>query len=280
VDISSIASIYRTQPVLQISSVSATDPSQTALATATARLVQQQQTTSVQISAYGKVAAGFSQVEDTGKALATAKSTTEVVDTRKALLALVAAYNDTRTAAAGTDPGNARIAANNLLSAVSSDTSHADLTTLGISQQKDGSLTLDTKLLDSALQSDPESVHAAAARIGGQLQQTAILVLASNGGIGSSLKTLNARALKNSETQQSIASASQQMVQQQSYGVSNSLSGANNLYGANSTYGANSLSSMNNLSGMSYLYSSGGYYGPGNLYGISSYQNISSLFNP
>jgi hypothetical protein len=280
VDISSIASLYRTQSVVQTSPVRATDPSQKALASATARLELQQQATTVQISAYGKVAAGFSRVEDAGKSLATTEPKTETADIKTGLQALVAAYNEARAAAAATEPGSARSAANNLLRAASTDNSRADLTALGISRQKDGSLSLDTKLLDTAMQADSESVRTAAARIGDQLQQTATSALASYGSISSTLTTLNARAQKNSETRQSLATASEQMVQQQSSGVNSGLYASNTLYGTGSGYGASSLSVINNLFGMSYLYGTGSYYGPNSLYGISSYQDISSLFNP
>jgi hypothetical protein len=279
-DVSSIASLYRTQPVLQTSALTSTDPSQKALAVAAARLDQQQQATSVQISAYGRVAAGFSKIEDAGKALAAGKPAAEAADIRKGLQALVDAYNETRTAAAATDPGSASTAAYKLLRAASNDSNRADLSALGISRQIDGALVLDSKALDSALQSDPGRVRSAAERVGGQLQQTASDILKSSGSIGSTLSTLNARASKNSETRQSIATASDQTIQQQSYGASNGLYGTSNLYGTNSGYGANGLSGSNNLFGMSYLYGTGDYYGPSSLYGISSYQNISSLFSP
>ena len=227
-DISSIANLYRSQQMLQTSSVIQTDPVQKAFANAAARLENQRQTISVQVSAYGQVKAGFARVEDAGKTLAAAKPTTQAADIKNGLQALVGAYNDARGAAANTAPGSARSAANDLRRIVSTDSGRADLRALGITLQQDGSLALDTKALDKALQSNLDSVRAAAGRVGGQLQQTASRALTNNGSIGSTLNTINARAqgIEARQTeQQSLASASQQTVQLQSERMSSSLYG-------------------------------------------------------
>jgi hypothetical protein len=226
-DITSLSNLYRSQQLLQTSSTTQVDPVQKAFSSASARLAKDLQATSVQVSAYGQVKAGFARAEDAGKALATATSTTPAADTKKGLQALVTAYNETRGAAAGTAPGNAQNAANDLRRTLSSDANRSDLRALGITQQKDGSLALDTKALDSALQANSANVRAVASRVGGQVEQTATRALATNGNLTSTLNTLNARAQgmeARQAEQQGLASASQQSVQQISARLGNSLS--------------------------------------------------------
>ena len=227
-NITDLSNLYRSQQYLQSTSATQTDPVQKAFASAAARLNKEQQTTSVQVSAVGQVKAGFARVEDAGKALASTQPTTTTADIKKGLQALVSAYNDARSAAtsATTDSGRTRTAANDLRRAVATDSSRTDLRSLGITQQQDGSLTLDSKVLDKALQSNPDSVRTSAARIGSQLQQTASRALSDSGSVGATLNTLNARA-QNIEArlaeQQNLATASQQTVQQRSASASSFL---------------------------------------------------------
>ena len=219
------------------SATAQTDPVKKAFASSAARLDKDIQATNVQVSAYAQVKSGFARVEDAGKALASGAQTTSATSTtspttaadiKKGLQALVSAYNDTRSAAASAGSGSASIASNDLCRTAAANSNHADLRALGVTQQKDGSLVLDTKALDKALQTNPDNARAAAGRVGGQLQQTASRVLASSGSVGSTLNALNARAqaLETRQTeQQSLTSAAQQAMQQQAASLSNSVSG-------------------------------------------------------
>jgi flagellar capping protein FliD len=189
-NVTSIANLYRS---LQTTVAAPADPVQRGLDKASTRLEGQRLTNEVQLSAYGQVKSGFSRVEAAGKALAKTDSISPA-DTKKALEAMVSAFNDSRSAATSTTPGYASNAANTLRRAASSDSMRTDLQSLGITQKSDGSLAIDTKKLDQALAANPNAVKETAGRVGGQLQQSATRALNENGGISRTLNALSSRA--------------------------------------------------------------------------------------
>lgn len=201
-NVTGIANLYRSLQSSAVTTASA-DPVQKALEKASSRLETQRQSTQVQLSAYGQVKAGFARVEDAGKALAKG-DTLSAADTRKALESLVSAYNETRSAASTTAPGNASNAANALRRTVAADGTRTDLQALGITQQRDGSLAIDTEKLDQALQSNPNAVREAAGRIGSQMQQSANRALSEGGRINATLNSLNSRAQQIESRQASL----------------------------------------------------------------------------
>jgi flagellar capping protein FliD len=189
-NVTGIANLYRS---VQTTAATPTDPVKKGLARASTRLEDQRRTTDVQLSAYGQVKSGFSRVEDAGKTLAKAAPLTPA-DTKKALQLLISAYNDARAAAAATAPGSAGNAANALRRTTSTESMREDLQSMGITQKGDGSLAIDTKKLDQALVANPGAMNEAAARVGGQLQQSATRSLSESGGISKTLNSLNVRA--------------------------------------------------------------------------------------
>lgn len=189
-NVTGITNLYRS---FQTTAAAAVDPVQKAIEKASTRLEGQKQATAVQLSAYGQVKAGFSRVEDAGKALAKNDSLS-TTDTKKALQSLVSAYNDTRSAAASTSPGYAGNASNTLRRTASTDSMRSDLKSLGITQKSDGSLAIDAKKLDHALASNPSTFRETASRVGGQLQQSASRALSEGGGISKTLNSLSAQA--------------------------------------------------------------------------------------
>lgn len=230
-NISGIANQYLSLASLQTSATSAvaqTDKTQKAFSSAAARLDQARQTTTAQISAYGQVKSDFARVQDSGKALANTQSTTSTADVKKNLQAFVSAYNDARSAVAKTTTGSAQTAGRDLQRAVSTDSARADLKSLGITQNKDGTLTLDTKALDQALQTNAGTVRGAASRIGSTAQQTATRALSNSGSINTSLNALNTKEQgieARQASQQQLATESQQQVSQVSSRLNNALSG-------------------------------------------------------
>ena len=226
-NVTEIANLYTRQQSLSTNSNVQTDKVQKAFATAASRLEKQQQTTSVQLSSYGKVKAAFASVDDAGKSLAATKSTTAAADLKKGIESFVKAYNDAQSSAVSTD-GGARSAGNDLRRTASNDSNRSDLRSLGISQNVDGSLAIDAKKLDAALQSSPDNARAAATRVSGQLQQVATRALSSTGGIGATMNTLTSRAdsLKAAQTSQAnLTSAYQQRVTDQANRWSSTLAG-------------------------------------------------------
>ena len=239
-NVSGIANQYLSLATLRTNSASSTNSTnsastvsqsgnvQKALSTATARLEQERQTTTAQISAYGLVKSDFARVQDSGKALAATQSTTSTADVKKNLQAFVSAYNDTRSAAAKITTGVAQAAGRELQRTVSTDSARADLKSLGITQNKDGTLTLDTKALDQALQTSAATVRDAAGRLGSSAQQTATRVLSDTGGINTSLNALTSReqSIESRQAlQQQLLSDSQQQVSQASNYLNNALAG-------------------------------------------------------
>lgn len=186
-NVTSIANLYTSMLTAGVSSGSS---SSSIFQKATDRLASAQSSTQVQLSAYSKVKSGATAVQEAGQTLEKGTKLS-VSETKAALQSLVNAYNETRTAAASTEPGYATTLANNLKRTASSDSVRSDLKSLGITQSSNGTLTIDTKKLDAALQANPSAAQEAAARVGGKLESVATQALSSTGGIASRLNALN-----------------------------------------------------------------------------------------
>ena len=200
------------------------------------RVAQQLNTTDVQLSAFGQIKAGFADVQSAGKNLADPKKTETVDDVKKAVQSFADAYNATAKAVstatrndgkvngALADDSRARLAGYDLRRVVMNDNNMADLKKIGISISQDGTMSVDTKVLQNAMQANPDTVKDTLARIGQQAGQAAKKELASTGNVGSAVDTLNSRA-KNLEAQmteqQKLASASQASVQRQASIIGN-----------------------------------------------------------
>jgi flagellar hook-associated protein 2 len=226
-NVSEIANLYTRQQSLSTNSNVQSDPVQKAFATAASRIEKQQQTTNVQLSSYGKVKAAFASVDDAAKSLSAMKSTTSSADLKKGIESFVQAYNDARGAAVTTE-GSARSAGNDLRRTASSDGNRSDLRSLGITQNTDGSLAIDSKKLDAALQANPEIARAAATQVSGQMQQVATRALSSSGSVGATFNTLTSRAdsLNAAKASQAnLTSAYQKTVSDQANRWSASLAG-------------------------------------------------------
>ena len=211
------------------STVKQTDPAQKAFDNAAGRLQSERNATQSQISAYGQVKSAFAGVEDSGKALTATKATTSAGDIRKNLQSFVDTYNDARNAASATNTGKAQVASRDLQRTFSASEMRTDMKSLGITRNQDGSLKLDTKALNQALASNPDTVRSAATRVGDAAQKTAGNALSEKGSITSSLNTLNAR-------DQSIAtrqSAQQQMFDASQQNVTKNTAWLNNMNSTN-----------------------------------------------
>lgn len=201
------------------------------LAQANKRVEQKLDATKVQLSAFGQINSGFADVQSASKALSDPKKTGTATDVEKTVQAFAAAFNNaaktvsTAINGMGKESGvlandvHARLAANDLKSVVTSGSNTADLKKIGISMNKDGTMSVDAKALQSAIQANPDAVKDILANVGQQAEQVSTKDLAKTGNIGGAVNTLSGRA-KSLETQsaeqQKLASASQAAVQQQS----------------------------------------------------------------
>jgi len=193
-NLSNIANLYRSQQLAATNTSIQTDPVQKALATATSNLSRQQAATTASLSSVGQLKSAFSRVEESGTTLASTKAETTNSSLKSTLTSFVNAYNDTLSAGNKVAPGTATTAVNTLRRALGSDSGRSDLRSLGITQKSDGSLVLNSKTLDTALQDNGAGVRAAAARIGGTAATQADRALSDSGGVGVSYNRLSATA--------------------------------------------------------------------------------------
>jgi hypothetical protein len=199
------------------------------------RINQQRESVNVQLSSFGKLKSSLAETQSASRELSDSKRSATDTDLKSTANNFVQAFNTaTQTARStaaqlGTSPQShrARATETDLRRAVSSDTTvTSDLKKVGITQQKDGSLAIDTKKFDAALKTDPDSLRGTLSKIGQQVDRTATSELADRGNVGSSLSSLSnrARSLENTQdAQQSQAAAAQQVVRTQTARLNNNL---------------------------------------------------------
>ena len=236
---SSISHSFRGQATQQ-SPQTIADPVAKALKPANNRIEQQLGSTKVQLSAYGQIKGAFAEVQAASKALSDTKKTTTGDDVKKGVESFVNAFNKANKAVGTAVRGDAkqvgtlandpraRIAGNDLRHAVAEGSTLSDLKQIGITQNQDGSLAIDTQAFDTALQANPDQVRSTAASVGQQVEKTATRELANNGNVGSSVNALNQRS-RSLEAQQSAQQdqlvASQRLVEQQTTQINNIFAG-------------------------------------------------------
>lgn len=197
---------------------------------ASQRIGQQISSTNVQLSAFGQIKSSFADIQSAGKSLSALGKTSTAEDTTKAVQSFADAFNNATSAvntaikgdgkSAGVLAGNglANLAGFDLKRVVTSGSNTADLKKIGVSIKQDGTLSVDAKVLQSAVQANPSSVQDTLARVGAQAVQVSQKELASSGNVGSSVNTLSSR-VKNlgskAAEQQKLATDSQNAVQQQ-----------------------------------------------------------------
>lgn len=204
------------------------------------RTEQQLESTQVQLSAYGQIKGAVSELQAASKAVSEPRKTATADDARKTIENFVSAYNKANATVARTtrndrnEPGalatdaRARIAGNDLRRSVAENEGLAELRKAGITQNKDGSLALDTKTLDRALQQNPPQTVAAVAGVARQVERTATRELAGSGNVGASVQTLDQRSRRleaEQASQQALVEASQRTVQQKTANVTQAASG-------------------------------------------------------
>lgn len=220
VSLSTLSSNSRVQSALS----AAADPAGEALGRAQRRVEQQRDSTRVQISAYGKLKSAVATLQTAGQALTDSKKTAEVADLKKAASEFVNAYNAAGKAAAGAGDLRTQFSANNLRRALGGE--NIDLGRLGISQGQGGTLVLDSKALDQALEADAGRVRETLSQVGGQVEQAAGRELGGGGNVSTGLNSLERRGRSldaQLAVQQTRAEESQRNVRQQTGYLNNAL---------------------------------------------------------
>lgn len=207
---------------------------------ASQRIGQQVSATNVQLSAFGQIKSSYADIQSAAKSLSAPGKSSMTEDTTKAVQAFANAFNNATNAintaiqgdgkAAGALANNARagLAAFDLKRIVTSGNNASDLKKIGISLNQDGTLSVDAKALQNAIQANPATVQDTLARVGAQAVQVSQKELANTGNVGGAVSTLSSRA-KSLETkaaeQQKLAADSQSAVQQQTANIGNNAAG-------------------------------------------------------
>lgn len=169
------------------------------------------ESTRVQLSAFSRVQSAAAEVQSSARQLQKTGEKTSVTEAKKAAQAFVQAYNDQRSAliqtggtaesgsgkasvgAVGATGNDGRAAvASSQLRRLTSEQAPA-LREAGIRVERDGSLSVDAKALESAFNTNPKAVTQALGQVGRAAEATATRQLAENGSVNSAMKTLENR---------------------------------------------------------------------------------------
>ncbi|MBC7617752.1 MAG: hypothetical protein H7293_01940 [Candidatus Saccharibacteria bacterium] len=180
------------------------NPAIRAMGKAAERLQTQLDTTSAQLSSFGKLKSSVSEAQLAAKALGGFTASSSSSDVRTALSRFLVGLN-TAVATAGATaalPGSAlsestsatRVS-RDLTRSVTSDTATLDaIKKLGFKLQTDGSFAWDGAKFDAAYKADPSAVRATLAKLGQAVNTVATQELATNAKVSGSLASLNLRA--------------------------------------------------------------------------------------
>jgi flagellar capping protein FliD len=182
------------------------------------RIQAQVDTTSAQLSSFGKLKSSVSGAQLAARSLGALSSTTTSAAEKTAATSFVTAFNSAITTAKTTAavPGetaaalSANRASKDLLHTVSADSATLEsLKKIGFNLGSDGTLALDAKKFDAAQKADATGVRATLVKIGQLVDNTASKELATNGNVGLSLSTLNQRSSILKSQQSTLSSLSQ-----------------------------------------------------------------------
>jgi hypothetical protein len=157
------------------------------------RIEQKIESTRVELSAQGQLKSAYADLQASAKAVSEPGKTAAVTDVRKAAKALVAAYNKALQATQTSDRTAARTetantadrrpaAANELQVTLTRENSQAELNKAGITQESNGTLRLDEKVLTRALDEAPEATRTTLNRIGRTVERVAARDLGEGNG--------------------------------------------------------------------------------------------------
>lgn len=183
-----------------------------ALSQASERIDQQRESAQVRLSAFGQIKSAVAELQSSSKALTDGQNTDTSEEAKKAAQNFVNAFNTARTVANRAINGDgqtqgtlatesrARVAANELSRSLDRSTSN-ELRDIGITTNKNGTLSIDAQKFEQALQSDPQQVAETLASAGGQVEQATSRQLENNSNVNRSINNLN-NQVRNLETQQ------------------------------------------------------------------------------
>jgi Flagellar hook-associated protein 2 C-terminus len=193
-----------------------TDP----FSAANQRVAQQISTTGVKLSSFSKIKSGFDGLQTAAKDLSDPGKT----DLGKLAQSFASAYNVADSSVNSSTGKNSTLAKDTRASLAGIDLKNivtgnaSDLKKIGINLQSDGTLSVDNKALQSAIQANPDAVKSTLTKIGLQATRISTKELAATGNVGSSVNALS--SLNNSlatqlSNQKSLSAAYVNSVQKQ-----------------------------------------------------------------
>lgn len=177
----------------------------------TVRALQQQRTSSTQVklSSFGQIKSALSELQTAAKGLTDGNKLNTVDNAKKAVQKFVGSFNKLNdTTRLATDPGDkgrkpGALAGNDRANQVSKGLQQSvnrsnvagtpSLASIGISQGKDGALSLDQNRFEQAFKKDQIGTTAALKQLGDRVSRTADKQLADNGEVGGSIGKLTAK---------------------------------------------------------------------------------------
>lgn len=190
------------------------------------RIQTQVDTTSSQLSSFGKLKSAVSDAQIAARGLGGLTGTTTSAAEKTAANTFVSAFNSAINASKTTAavPGETYAATSSagrvnrdLTRAINTNTATMDaLKKIGFSMNASGSLVLDAKKFDAAQKADPAAVRATLTKIGQQVDKTATQELSTSGNVGASLSSLNQRAAVLKSQQSALTSLGQSATPSQS----------------------------------------------------------------
>lgn len=218
-----VSTIVKTQvSMARLGSASATSGSSSvsdALAPATQRISKQLESTNVKLSAFGQIKGAFAGTQTAAASLSktAANKTATNADIQKAAQAFVNAYNAAtqsvsaavngtgKQAGALSSDFRAKLAGNDLAQSLAGGGSASALKQIGITANKNGTLTLDTKALEQALQSNGSQAKQTLSSLAQSVGASATRALESSGNVGSSYRKLSSQSQSLTNQQEALA---------------------------------------------------------------------------
>lgn len=219
--VSSIGSFNSSNRSLQAALQAASDPAGEALKRAQTRTQQQFDSSTVKLSAFGQAKSAVAALDSASDNLAKAAQSGSSEELKTSAGAFVTAFNSAIKAAtaAGSASGDVRaqLTGNNLARALRNSDAASSLSKAGVTKNADGSLSLNSKTFDQALQARPQATRDALGRAGTQVGSAATRELAPSSNINSAVGSLSkqVKSLGTQLTQQLAFAAQQQQAQDQ-----------------------------------------------------------------
>ncbi|MDR7305127.1 flagellar filament capping protein FliD [Rhodoferax saidenbachensis] len=205
-------------------------PASQAATKAGSRIQSQLDTTTTQLSAYGKLISAVSDAQLAAKSLGGLTAASPAADIKAAVNKLVSTFNTAITTGKATsgiaESGNAKRVSNDLGRAVTSNPAVLDaLKKIGFKQLTDGTLTLDATKFDAAQKANPAAVEATLEKLGSLVDKVATKELAAGSAVAGSIDALNQRATLLKTQKNAMATLMQQLATQSSSSTSSGFGG-------------------------------------------------------